>query len=96
MSPDGQPKRIKLLGEDLEAFRDTEGKVGLVANVCPHRGAPLMFERNEECGLRCIYHGWKFDTAGNVLDLPPEPEGSRLKDRVRLKAYACQERNGVI
>ena len=55
-----------------------------------------MFGRNEECGLRCVYHGWKFDTAGNVLDLPAEPEGSRLKDRVRLKAYACQERNGVL
>jgi phthalate 4,5-dioxygenase len=64
---DGQPKRIALLGEDLVAFRDTAGKVGLVANACPHRGAPLMFGRNEECGLRCVYHGWKFDVDGKVL-----------------------------
>lgn len=94
--PDGQPKRVKLLGEDLVAFRDTAGNVGLVANACPHRGAPLMFGRNEECGLRCVYHGWKFDVSGKVLDLPAEPEGSRLKERVRLKSYACRERNGVV
>ena len=54
LPPDGQPKRIKLLGEDLVAFRDVEGKVGLVANACPDRGVPLMFGRNEECGLRCV------------------------------------------
>jgi nitrite reductase/ring-hydroxylating ferredoxin subunit len=96
LPPCGQPKRVKLLGEDLVAFRDSAGKVGLVANACPHRGAPLMFGRNEECGLRCVYHGWKFDTSGAVVDLPAEPEASRLKERVRLKAYACQERNGVL
>lgn len=93
---DGQPKRVKLLGEDLVAFRDSDGKPGLVANACPHRGAPLMFGRNEECGLRCVYHGWKFDVSGQVVDLPAEPEGSRLKERVRVKAYPCIERNGVI
>ncbi len=93
---DGQPKRVKLLGEDLVAFRDSDGRPGLVANACPHRGAPLMFGRNEECGIRCVYHGWKFDVAGHVLDLPAEPEGSRLAQRVRLKAYPCEERNGVV
>ena len=96
LSPDGQPKRVKILGEDLVAFRDTDGKPGLVANACPHRGAPLMFGRNEECGLRCVYHGWKFDVNGHAVDIPAEPEGSRLKEQVRLKSYPCQERNGVI
>lgn len=93
---DGQPKRVRLLGEDLVAFRDSDGRPGLVDNACPHRGAPLMFARNEECGLRCVYHGWKFDVAGRILDLPAEPEGSKLKQRVRLNAYPCRERNGVI
>ncbi len=93
---DGQPKRVKLLGEDLVAFRDSDGRVGLVANACPHRGAPLMFGRNEECGIRCVYHGWKFDVEGRILDLPAEPDGSKLKDRVRAKAYPCRERNGVV
>ncbi len=96
LSPDGQPKRVNILGEDLVAFRDTDGKPGLVANACPHRRAPLMFGRNEECGLRCVYHGWKFDVEGRIMDLPAEPEASRLKERVRLKAYAYRERNGVL
>ncbi|NQV60405.1 MAG: Rieske 2Fe-2S domain-containing protein [Alphaproteobacteria bacterium] len=94
--PDGQPKRVKLLGEDLVAFRDSAGQPGLMANACPHRGAPLMFARNEECGLRCVYHGWKFDVTGKAMDLPAEPARSRLKDSVRAKAYPCRERNGII
>ena len=93
---DGQPKRIRLLGEDLVAFRDTEGRVGLVDQACPHRGAPLIFGRNEDCGLRCVYHGWKFDVTGAVTDMPAEPARSRLKERVRIKAYPCQERNGMV
>lgn len=96
LAPDGQPKRVSLLGEDLVAFRDSDGRPGLFANACPHRGAPLMFARNEECGLRCVYHGWKFDVTGRILDLPAEPEGSRLKERVRARAYPCVERNGVL
>ena len=96
LAPDGQPKRVKLLGEDLVAFRDSDGRAGLVANACPHRGAPLMFGRNEECGLRCVYHGWKFDVTGKAVDMPAEPENSRLRDTVRVKAYPCQERNGVL
>ncbi len=93
---DGQPKRVKLMGEDLVAFRDTERRVGLVANACAHRGAPMMFGRNEDCGLRCVYHGWKYDVTGAVVDVPAEPPKSRIKDKVRIIAYPCRERNGVI
>ena len=93
---DGQPQRIRLLGEDLVAFRDSEGRVGLVDQACPHRGAPLIFGRNEDCGLRCVYHGWKFDVTGAVTDMPAEPARSRLKERLRIKAYPCKERNGMI
>ena len=96
LARDGQPKAVKLLGEDLILFRDSEGKPGLVGNACPHRGAPLLFGRNEECGLRCVYHGWKFDVNGAVMDMPAEPARSRLSERVRLKAYRCQERNGIV
>ncbi|HXP92348.1 MAG TPA: Rieske 2Fe-2S domain-containing protein, partial [Candidatus Binatia bacterium] len=63
--PDGPPVRVRVLGEDLIAFRATDGKVGLVDAYCPHRRAPLFFGRNEECGLRCVYHGWKFDVDGS-------------------------------
>ncbi len=93
---DGQPRRIKLLGEDLVAFRDTENRVGLIANACAHRGAPMMFGRNEDCGIRCVYHGWKYDVTGAVTDMPAEPMTSRLRERVTIKAYPCRERNGVI
>ena len=93
---DGQPKRIKLLGEDLVLFRDSENRVGLIANACAHRGAPMMFGRNEACGIRCVYHGWKYDVTGAVTDMPAEPPTSRLKERVRIKAYPCRERNGVV
>ncbi len=96
LTPDGQPKRVKLLGEDLVAFRDTAGRVGLVANACAHRGAPMMYGRNEDCGLRCVYHGWKYDVTGAVVDMPAEPVRSRMKERVRIKAYPCRERNGVV
>ncbi len=93
---DGQPKRVMLLGEDLVAFRDTENRVGLVANACAHRGAPMMFARNEDCGLRCVYHGWKYDVTGAIVDVPAEPPKSRIKDKVKITAYPCRERNGVI
>lgn len=93
--PDGQPKRVKLLGEDLVAFRRTDGELGLVVNQCPHRGAPLMFGRNEDNGLRCVYHGWKFSTDGTVLETPAEPANSRVRDKACVKAYPCRERNGI-
>ena len=88
--------RVRLLGEDLVAFRDTRGAVGLMAANCPHRGASLFFGRNEECGLRCVYHGWKFDVTGGCVDMPSEPAESTFKDKVRARAYPCHEVNGVI
>ena len=72
----GAPLRVKLLGEDLVAFRDTTGAIGLVDAFCPHRRAPMFFGRNEECGLRCVYHGWKFDKNGTCVDMPSEPPDS--------------------
>src|SRR5438270_10801489 len=71
--PDCPPVRVRLMGEDLVAFRDSNGQAGLLAEHCPHRGASLFFGRNEECGLRCVYHGWKVDTVGNCIDMPNEP-----------------------
>ncbi|MDB6083476.1 MAG: aromatic ring-hydroxylating dioxygenase subunit alpha, partial [Gammaproteobacteria bacterium] len=94
--PDGKPARVRLLGENLIAFRDTAGRVGLVGNHCPHRGASLFFGRNEEGGLRCVYHGWKFDVSGRCVDLPNEPADSNYKDRIHHVAYPCRERNGVV
>src|ERR1700720_1965463 len=93
---DGRPLRARLLGEDLIAFRDSAGKVGLLANNCPHRGASLFFGRNEEEGLRCVYHGWKFDVTGRCVDMPNEPAESNFKDKVRAAAYPCAERNGIV
>ena len=78
---DGPPKRVRLLGEDLIAFRDSDGVVALISAFCPHRRAPLFFGRNEECGLRCVYHGWKFDRNGDCVDMPSEPAGTTLQDR---------------
>src|SRR5919109_1279733 len=94
--PDGPPLRVRLLGEDLVAFRDSRGRVGLLEALCPHRGAPLFLGRNEDGGLRCIYHGWKFDTAGRCLDMPNVPPGSDYRDKVGATAYPCVARNGVI
>jgi phthalate 4,5-dioxygenase len=96
IAADGPPKRVEVLGEDLVAFRASDNAVGLVDHACAHRGAPMIFARNEECGLRCVYHGWKFDVHGRVIDMPAEPERSRYKDNVRIKAYPCRERNGVV
>ncbi len=95
-SPDCAPLRVKLLGEDLIGFRMTSGKVGLVQNACPHRGASLFFGRNEEEGLRCVYHGWKFDATGACTDMPNEPAESNFKTKVKAVAYPCRERNGII
>jgi phthalate 4,5-dioxygenase oxygenase subunit len=93
---DGRPLRLRLLGEDLVAFRDTAGHVGVLPENCPHRGASLFFGRNEESGLRCVYHGWKFDVTGACVDMPNEPAESNFKDKVRAAAYQARERNGVI
>ena len=76
--PDCTPVRVMLLGEPLIAFRDTQGRVGMMQNACPHRGASMFFGRNEEGGLRCIYHGWKFDVDGNCTDMLSEPDESNF------------------
>jgi len=94
--PDGPPLRVQLLSEKLVAFRDTEGRVGLLDEACPHRTASLFFGRNEECGLRCVYHGWKFDVDGKCVDLPSEPPGSNFQSKIRIKSYPCVERGGLI
>src|SRR5215475_9920471 len=75
-APDSPPVRIRLLGENLIAFRATSGKVGVIQNACPHRGASLFFGRNEDEGLRCVYHGWKFDVTGQCMDMLSEPAES--------------------
>ena len=93
---DCDPVRLRLLGENLIAFRDTEGKVGLVDNYCPHRRASLFFGRNEECGLRCVYHGWKFDVNGNCVDMPSEPAESNFKDKVHITSYPVLDKGGII
>ncbi len=93
---DGAPLRVRMLGEDLIAFRDTDGNVGLVDAYCPHRRAPLFFGRNEECGLRCVYHGWKFDRHGDCVDMPSEPAGTTLQAKVKILAYPTVEKGGVI
>ncbi|MPZ49486.1 MAG: Rieske 2Fe-2S domain-containing protein [Dehalococcoidia bacterium] len=93
---DGAPVRVRLLGEDLIAFRVTSGRVGLVRNTCPHRGASLFYGRNEEEGLRCVYHGWKFDCSGACVDMPSEPAETAFKDKVRAVTYPCVERGGVV
>src|SRR5690242_8339048 len=80
-SPDSDPVRVLLLGERLIAFRDTSGQIGLMAHNCPHRGASLFYGRNEENGLRCVYHGWKFDIEGNCIDMPNEPAESDFKQK---------------
>jgi phthalate 4,5-dioxygenase oxygenase subunit len=95
-TPDCDPVRVMLLGEQLVGFRDTSGNVGLIANLCTHRGASLFFGRNEENGIRCVYHGWKFDTEGNCVDMPNEPAESNFKSRIKANAYPCVERAGIV
>jgi nitrite reductase/ring-hydroxylating ferredoxin subunit len=95
-APDCPPIRFRILGEDLVAFRDTNGVVGFFSQACPHRGASLFFGRNEEAGLRCVYHGWKFDVGGNCVDMPSEPAESNFKGKVRVNAYASAEHAGLV
>ena len=94
--PDGPLLRVRLLGEDLIGFRTTSGAVGLIQNSCPHRGASLFYGRNENEGLRCVYHGWKYDVTGQCVDMPSEPLESTYQSKVRATAYPCVERGGVI
>jgi phenylpropionate dioxygenase-like ring-hydroxylating dioxygenase large terminal subunit len=95
-APDSTPKRMRLLGENLVMFRDTDGKMGCVVEACPHRGASMFFGRNEEGGLRCVYHGWKFDVTGACTDMPSEPAESNFKHKVRIRAYPCNDVNHMV
>ena len=94
--PDCPPVRVHILSEDLVAFRDSNGRIGLLAEHCAHRGTSLFFARNELCGLRCGYHGWKYDVDGNVLDTPAEPPNSRFKAKVKQPAYPTHEVAGIV
>ena len=93
--PDGAPVRSRLLGVDLVVFRDSQGRVGVLDERCPHRGASLYFGRNEKCGLRCLYHGWKFDVDGRVLDMSSEPADSRMRN-LKARAYPAREAGGFV
>jgi phenylpropionate dioxygenase-like ring-hydroxylating dioxygenase large terminal subunit len=94
--PDCEPVRVRLFGEDLLAFRDTSGRLGLIDPLCAHRCADLFYGRNEENGIRCIYHGWKFDVTGQCVDAPTEPKDSNFKLTVRQKAYPVVEKAGIL
>jgi phthalate 4,5-dioxygenase oxygenase subunit len=93
---DGAPVRVRLLGEDLVVFRDSDGRIGVLDEYCPHRRVSLAFGRNEECGLRCLYHGWKFDVSGNVLEMTSEPANSGFARKVRHTAYPAREAGGFV
>ncbi len=94
--PDGTPVKARILGEDLVVFRDSDGRVGVMDEYCPHRRVSLVLGRNEESGLRCLYHGWKMDVEGNVLEMSSEPAGSALKEKVKHRAYPVQEWGGWV
>src|ERR671926_1823953 len=93
---DGPPVRVQLLGERLIAFRDTHGRLGLIDEFCAHRGVSLWFGRNEEDGLRCPYHGWKYDVTGQCVEVPSEPTESGYCRKIKLKSYPLIERGGVL
>ena len=92
--PGCPPARVRLLGENVVAFRDTAGRAGLVQENCPHRGASLFFGRNEDGALRCVYHGWAFDVNGRCTDMPSEP--APFCDKVRMRAYPVHESGGIV
>lgn len=94
--PDGDPVHARILGEDLVVFRDTEGRVGVMDEYCPHRRVSLVYGRNEDCGLRCLYHGWKMDVEGTVIEMVSEPAASTMAEKVKHKAYKVQEWAGLI
>jgi len=94
--PDGEPVKVQVLGEHLVAFRDTNGKIGLIDELCPHRRVSLWLGRNEECGLRCVYHGWKFDVDGNCVDQLNEPGENSFAEKVRITHYPTLELGGIV
>jgi nitrite reductase/ring-hydroxylating ferredoxin subunit len=95
-SPDCPPLKLTILSEDLVAFRDSDGRIGVLGRYCPHRGSSLYWGRNEESGLRCVYHGWKFDVNGTCVDMPNEPAESRFREKIHTVSYPTEERGGVI
>ena len=94
--PDGAPVKVRLLGENLVVFRDSRGRVGVLDEYCPHRRVSLALGRNEECGLRCLYHGWKMDVDGNVVEMSSEPPESGLVEKVKIKSYPAREAGGFV
>lgn len=94
--PDGTPIKAQVFGEDLVVFRDTKGRVGVMDEYCPHRRVSLVFGRNEDCGLRCLYHGWKMDVKGNVLEMVSEPAASSMAKKVKHLAYPTKEWGGFV
>lgn len=95
-TPDGDPVRARVFGEDLVVFRDTRGRVGVMDEYCPHRNASLVLGRNEECGLRCLYHGWKIDVEGNILEIPSQSDSKKMQERIKHRTYPNQEWGGCI
>jgi phthalate 4,5-dioxygenase oxygenase subunit len=93
---DGAPVRSRLLGEDLIVFRASDGRLGVLGEYCLHRRASLAFGRNEQCGVRCLYHGWKFDVEGNVVDMPSEAPGAAQRLGKKTKAYPAREAGGFV
>src|SRR5205085_12453034 len=94
--PDCAPVRVQLLGEKLIAFRDSDNRIGLIDEFCAHRGVSLWFGRNEENGLRCPYHGWKYDVTGQCIEVPSEPAESRFCQKIKLKSYPLVQRGPVL
>ncbi|TMK01508.1 MAG: Rieske 2Fe-2S domain-containing protein, partial [Alphaproteobacteria bacterium] len=93
---DCPPVRVKLLSERLLAFRDSDGRYGLIDEFCAHRGVSLWFARNEQSGLRCAYHGWKYDVTGQCVDVPSEPRESGFCQKIKLKSYPLVKRGPVL
>ncbi|RYF56458.1 MAG: hypothetical protein EOO29_52495 [Comamonadaceae bacterium] len=96
LAADGTPMRLLLLGEKLVAFRDSDGRIGVMDHLCPHRNASLVLGRNEEGGIRCIYHGWKFDVTGQCVDMPSVPASQCFKEKVKAHAYKAVDRAGIV
>jgi phthalate 4,5-dioxygenase oxygenase subunit len=92
----GAPRQVTLLGERLVAFRDTAGNAGVLDELCPHRGALLALARNVDCSLQCLYHGWRMDRNGTVVETPSEPDDATFKDKVRQIAYPVKEAGGLM
>ncbi len=96
VAPGCPPVRLRIMNEDLVAFKDREGRIGIIDAYCPHRFSPMFFGRNEDDGLRCVYHGWKYDVTGACMEMPFVPEGETFRHKVRIKSYPAVEKGGFI